>query len=158
MAMLFFLLVLLCSVMAWASDTEQKMVVAGVSSNVQILCNPENSDSHYWMINGSVYGLLHVPRDFLVCSSVSCDLNTLTIPVIRSEMNGLTFQCYGIDYHNNTLHLQGVTVLTVHTLPTNETSNIDGDYSQEFAYTVYTLNVFYYLQELVSKLTWKVTT
>jgi hypothetical protein len=130
MAMILLLLVLLSSVMVWARDTEQKMVVAGVSRNVDILCNPENSDSHYWMINGSVYGLLHVPRDFLVCSSVSCDLNTLTIPVIRSEMNGLTFQCFSIDYQNNMLHLQGVTVLTVYTLPTNETSNIDGDYSK----------------------------
>jgi hypothetical protein len=130
MAMIMLLLVLLCSVMVWASDTEQKMVVAGVSRNVDIVCNPENSDSHYWMINGSVYGLLHVPRDFLVCSSVSCDLNTLTIPVIRSEMNGLTFQCYGIDHQNNMLYLQEVTVLIVHTPPANETSNIDGDYSK----------------------------
>ena len=71
----------------------------------------------FWIINGSVYGLLQVPVDFSVCSSESCDLNSLAIPVPKSEMNGTTIQCVGIDYHNNTLYLGGVTVLEVFPLP-----------------------------------------
>ena len=71
----------------------------------------------FWKINGSVHGLLQVPEDFSVCSSGYCDLNSLAIPVLHSEMDGITLQCVGIDYLNSTQYLGGVTVLEVIPLP-----------------------------------------
>ena len=68
------------------------------------------------MVNGSVYGLLQVPRDYVVCSEV-CDLHTLTIPVAQREMDGYSFQCVGIDYATNTVSLGDETVLNVITSP-----------------------------------------
>ena len=67
------------------------------------------------MINGSVYGLLQVPNEFVVCSE-SCDLDSLRIPVVQSEMDGYTFQCVGIDYNTSTHHLGTQTELSVITL------------------------------------------
>ena len=63
-----------------------------------------------------MYGLLQVPRDYVVCSEV-CDLHTLTIPVAQREMDGYSFQCVGIDYATNTVSLGDETVLNVTTLP-----------------------------------------
>lgn len=68
----------------------------------------------FWKINGSVYGPLHVPKEYIVCAdSDSCDLNYLIIPIILSEMDGYIFQCVSIDYHNNTVHLRRRTELIV---------------------------------------------
>ena len=75
------------------------------------------SDGAFWKINGSVYGPLQVPSGFSVCDEISCDLASLVIPVLQREMNGSTIQCVGIDYHNNTQYLGGVTVLEVIPLP-----------------------------------------
>lgn len=70
----------------------------------------------FWIINGSVYGLLQVPREYVLCSEVSCDLQALRIPVSRREMDGYTFQCVAIDYSDGTQYLGGVTELEVITL------------------------------------------
>ena len=74
-------------------------------------------DGTFWKINGSVYGPLQVPSGFSVCDEISCDLASLVIPVLQREMDGITIQCVGIDYHNNTQYLGGVTVLEVLPLP-----------------------------------------
>ena len=42
-----------------------------------------------------------MPGDFIVCDEIVCDLNTLTIPVVKGEMDGYTFQCVHIDHRNN---------------------------------------------------------
>ena len=54
-----------------------------------------------------------MPRDLTVCTGGFCNLNTLTIPVVQSEMDGYTFQCVNIDYQNNTQYLGELTVLEV---------------------------------------------
>lgn len=36
----------------------------------------------FWIINGSVYGLLQVPGDFIACSQ-SCDLTSLIMTIIE---------------------------------------------------------------------------
>ena len=58
-----------------------------------------------------------------MCSEVSCDLSSLTIPVVQSEMDGYTFQCVGIDYNTNTHHLGRQTELSVITLPQDGSFN-----------------------------------
>ena len=68
------------------------------------------------MINGSVYGPLQVPGEFIVCDE-ECDINTLIIPVVQRELDGYTFQCVSVDYSTNTRYLGEVTVLNVTTLP-----------------------------------------
>ena len=96
------------------------MGVAGVRQNIQIYCGTNQGvledgmeQSPFWIVNGSVYGLLHIPRDFMVC----CDLNSLTIPVPQTEMDGYTFQCVYINHQNNTLSIPGeVTVLHILTI------------------------------------------
>ena len=77
------------------------------------------------MINGSVYGLLQVPNEFVVCSE-SCDLDSLRIPVVQSEMDGYTFQCVGIDYNTNTHHLGRQTELSVFTLNSSQVESLNG--------------------------------
>ena len=95
--------------------------VAGLMQNIQITCRSnlgtedgQFMEGHlYWIVNGSVYGLLHVPRDFVTC----CDLNSLTIPVPQTEMDGYTFQCVEINYQNDTFDFPGeVRVLRVLTI------------------------------------------
>ena len=103
--------------MVWPQDTELKQGFAGLLQHIDITCSlahngPEEA-SYFWMINGSVYGLLHIPGDFVVCRSDSCELDVLTIPAAQSEMDGYTFQCVGIDYHKKTLDLGRITVLEV---------------------------------------------
>lgn len=85
---------------------------AGVSDqNIAVPCFDESSQtlsgSIFWIINGSVYGSLHVPREFVVCTEV-CDLRTLVVPVVQQDMDGYTFQCVSIDYRGNMLHLGSV--------------------------------------------------
>ena len=115
---------LCCTGQAWTQETE----TAGLSVNVQILGNHDSNTGHhmFWIINGSVYGLLHVPNEFVVCSEVSCDLSSLTIPVVQSEMDGYTFQCVGIDYNTNTHHLGRQTVLSVTTLTSSQVESFNG--------------------------------
>ena len=102
--------------------------VAGVDMNVIVPCSIiaadyDPSDGAFWKINGSVYGPLQVPSGFSVCDEIlSCDLGSLIIPVLQREMNGITIQCVGIDYHNNTQYLGGVTVLKVLPLPQGQLS------------------------------------
>ena len=114
---------LCCTGKAWTQIIE----IAGLSENVQIPCNHDPNTGHmFWMINnGSVYGLLHVPNDFVVCSEVSCALS-LVIPVVQSEMDGYTFQCVGIDYNTNTHHLGTQTELSVITLTSSQVKSLNG--------------------------------
>ena len=46
-----------------------------------------------------------MPGDFIVCDEIVCDLNTLTITVVKGEMDGYTFQCVHIDHRNNIPYL-----------------------------------------------------
>ena len=57
-----------------------------------------------------------------MCSEI-CGLDTLTIPVVQSEMDDYIFQCVGIDYNTNTHHLGRQTELSVITLPQNGSFN-----------------------------------
>ena len=58
-----------------------------------------------------------MPGDFIVCDEIVCDLNTLTIPVVKVETDGYTFQCVHIDHRNNILYLGDITELEVDSLP-----------------------------------------
>ena len=117
-------LLICCTVVLPQQQPEIKQGVAGIS-RIDVVCSIANDYGEegvdfgniFWIINGSVYGLLQVPGDFSVCSSVLCDLNSLVIHVLKSEMDGITIQCAGIDYLNNTQYLGGVTVLEVFPLP-----------------------------------------
>ena len=93
-----------------------KQAVSGFLQNIEIQCLIPNSNP-FWIINGDVYGLLQVPRDFVVCGEEICNLLTLKIPVAQEEMNGSTFQCISIDYHSNTFNLGFLNVLVVTTVP-----------------------------------------
>ena len=96
--------------------------IVGLEQNLQILCSTtyQLADLRVfgllWMINGSVYGPLQVPGEFIVCGEV-CDLNTLIIPVVQREMDGYTFQCVSVDYNTSTHYLGEITVLNATTLP-----------------------------------------
>ena len=94
-----------------------KSAVAGIEdTNLNIPCFSEDEDpgydGYFWKINGSVYGELHLPQKITVCQS-KCNLATLTIPVVLSEMDGYRFQCFGINYQTNTVHEGTVTELEV---------------------------------------------
>ena len=52
-----------------------------------------------------------------MCDEIVCDLNTLTITVVKGEMDGYTFQCVHIDHRNNILYLGDITELEVDSLP-----------------------------------------
>ena len=115
---------LCCTGQAWTQIAE----TAGLSTNIQIQCNnrhDSNTGHLFWIVNGSVYGLLHVPNEFVVCSE-SCDLNSLIITVVQSEMDGYTFQCVGIDYNTNTHHLGRQTELSVITLTRSQVESLNG--------------------------------
>ncbi len=103
----------------WLQPALTKLT-AGVSSQ-DILCSLPGAGV-FWLINGSLYGPLQVPGDFIVCGA-SCNLKNLKIPVVQSEMDGLTLQCVSIDYHTNTDELGVETVLNVTTLPQGFNSN-----------------------------------
>ena len=103
--------------------------IAGLSVNIP--CNSlhdtsTNTGHMFWMINASVYGLLQVPNEFVVCSKFTCSLNILDIPVVQSEMDGYTFQCVGIDYNTNTHHLGRQTELSVITLTSSQVESLNG--------------------------------
>ena len=91
--------------------------MAGIEDrNLNIRCfsgdEDPGYDGYFWKINGSVYGELHLPREYKVCQ-FTCNLATLTIPVVLAEMDGHTFQCFGINYQTNTVHEGTVTELNV---------------------------------------------
>ena len=108
--------------LAWAQVTQSG--VAGISTNINIQCfsvaEEPGYDGYFWKINGSVYGALHLPREYEVCRS-RCNLATLTIPVVLAEMDGYTFQCFGINYQTNTVYEGTVTELNV-------ISNVTGEF------------------------------
>ena len=116
------IVLVLCFTKVWAEGTIT--AVAGVDLDVSLQCSIEGlsftgHDLPYWMINGSVYGLLHVTQEFEVCSGTSCDLSILKIPTIQRELDGFTFQCFHINYHQNRVMSGRTTVLEVLTLPFN---------------------------------------
>ena len=89
-----------------------KTAVAGVSHNINIRCGID-TDAFFWRINGLVYGALHVPDEYRVCDVRVCDPISFIIPVVLEEMDGNTFQCFGINYQTNRVHLGTKTVLRV---------------------------------------------
>ena len=100
----------------WTQQDNSVTAVAGVDMNLNVRC--ALSDGYFWSINNLTYGALHVPKEYAVCGARNCDLSTLIIPVVLSEMNGSTFQCVSIDYYqSNTVHLGGVVELTVYVVP-----------------------------------------
>ena len=99
-----------------------RFAVADISTNVNIYCFFE-ADSpgynvYFWKISGSVYGALHLPKVYGVCRW-RCDLATLTIPVVLAEMDGYTFQCFGINYQTNSVFEGRMTELNVTVLSAN---------------------------------------
>ena len=108
---------------------------SGVSTNIVISCLSHEEITIFWILNDSLYGLLHVPNEFEVCSKGSegnggsneghCNLHSLRIPVVHSEMDGYTFQCVGIDYNTDTHHLGTQTVLSVITLTRSEVESFN---------------------------------
>ena len=125
--MLVQILTLLCCIelLPPTAALREVMAVAGVRQNTPILCETTQGvfeeggfmeESPFWIVNGSVYGLLQVPRDFMIC----CDLNSLTVPVPQTEMDGYTFQCVEINHQNKTLNFPGEgTVLRVQSVELN---------------------------------------
>ena len=113
-----------CTVQAWTQITQ----IAGLNADISCLSLHDSNTRHvFWIVNGSVYGLLHVPNEFVVCSEVSCDLRSLVISVVQNEMDGYTFQCVSIDYNTNTQHLGTQTELSVITLP--QDGSFNGNYT-----------------------------
>ena len=116
----------LCSLYpeAWTQLTRIEEVDR-ISKNVQVNCFARSeslqfpdSEGHFWIINDSVYGLLHVPRVFTVCSEVVCELSNLFIPLVLREMNASRFQCVTINHQTNMESLGGrVAELIVITTP-----------------------------------------
>ena len=121
-----FIIVLSCIVAARAQN-HSIQEVAGISRDILVLCRNNNnscSGARFWIITGAVYGLLHLPEEFVVCSSrQSCNHNDLSIPVITRELNGSTFQCAQVDYYTATEHLGGITQLTVVVLQSKNCTN-----------------------------------
>ena len=111
---------LICSVIRAQATPRavHETAFAGVSQNLGISCTNEETTipegaAVFWIINGSVYGILQVPPDYEACSSEDC----LIILTVTNEMNGSTFQCVATDYHSNIQYLGVVTKLTVIALP-----------------------------------------
>ena len=106
--------------------TQVQDAVAGIEdTNLNINCFSDEVpdpgyDGYFWKINGSVYGTVHLPKEYKVCQ-LKCNLATLTIPVVLAEMDGYTFQCFGINYQTSTVHEGRVTELNV-------ISNITGEF------------------------------
>ena len=114
------------------SNSSPITAVSGVTTNINIICSIEEETETFWMINGSLYGLLHAPNEFEVCHERTegnikgnCDLSSLRIQVVQSEMDGYTFQCVGIDYNTNTHHLGTQTELSVITLTSSEVESLN---------------------------------
>ena len=103
----------MCCNGVWSQNQQEvyKQGFAGLQQNIDISCSLSDSEV-FWIVNGSVYGALQVPREFVVCGA-RCNLRSLTIPVAQREMDGFTFQCVGIDYHDNSTRLGEITVLNV---------------------------------------------
>ena len=111
----------------WA-QTAGIQEISGISANVDIPCLNSDPDANvFWIINGSVYGLLQIPDEFILCKEETCNLNDLTISVVQSEMDGYTFQCVSIDYNTNTHHLGTLTELSVTTLSSSLVEAINGN-------------------------------
>lgn len=70
------------------------------------------SGAFFWVIAGSVYGVLHIPQEFVLCDYY-CHLHVLRISVVTREMDGLTLQCASINYYTNTVQLGVTTEFTV---------------------------------------------
>ena len=117
----FAIIVLCCAVVVWGQGMEPviKRVVQGLM-NQNILIQCDGNSISFWILNGSVYGLLQTPSDFTACTQTECDPNKLRIPVLREELDGYTFQCGKINYNQTTHSLGQPTVLEVVivTLPT----------------------------------------
>ena len=111
----------------WAQNAEIQEI-SGISYNVDIPCLNSDPDANvFWIINGSVYGLLQIPDEYILCKEGTCNLNDLTISVVQSEMDGYTFQCVSIDYHTNTQQLGIQKVLSVITLTRSQVEAINGE-------------------------------
>ena len=101
--------------LAWTQDIQVISTAAGIKdTNVRVQCFSEPvHDGYFWSVNGnSVYGALQLPKEYKVCLP-TCSLATLTIPVVLAEMDGHTFQCFGINYQTNTAVGGRVTKLNV---------------------------------------------
>lgn len=108
----------------WTQPPTHIVEVDRISTNIPINCFERgeipgvlNIGGLFWIINNSVYGVLHVPRVFTVCSERMCDLKTLVIPLALREMNGSRFQCVYISYQRHISILGRYTDLTVVTAP-----------------------------------------
>ena len=101
-----------------SSTTRVIYAVAGIEfRNLNIPCfsgdEDPGYDGYFWKINGSVYGALHLPREYKITCCLRCNLASLTIPVVLAEMDAFTFQRFGINYQTDTVHEGTVTELNV---------------------------------------------
>ena len=114
---------------------EEIQEIGGISYNVDIPClNSDPDASVFWIINGSVYGLLQIPDEYILCKVEACDLNDITVSVVQNGMDGYTFQCVSIDYNTNTHHLGRQIELSVITLTSSEIEAINGEIINTFMY------------------------
>ncbi len=118
------IIAVLCHLEVCATESFKITAVSGISRNVQVLCS-SNEDETVWfrVINGSSFGLLHLPREFTSCGLVECVPSVLAIPLVTSEMNASSFECVKIDYQNNIDHRGRLTELTVITIIQEDITN-----------------------------------
>ncbi len=97
----------------WTQNTIKE--VSEVDTNVLIWCGGgfTGGSRQFWIINEALYGLLQVPREYIV----SLLYQELVIPATRRDMNGSTFQCARIDHQNNTVHYGRRILLKITILP-----------------------------------------
>ena len=69
--------------------------VAGFSTNIP--CDfGRQEEAPFWIINGTVYELFSIPRNFPFIPVVD-SFSTLHIPFVYLALNGITFQCITFD-------------------------------------------------------------
>lgn len=91
------------------------MIIAGdlplvvqEGQNVAIRCNLQREQSPFWIINGSVFGLLTISSELPYISIVNSYLQ-LDIPFITRDINSTNLQCASFDdkgiIHGNSVDL-----------------------------------------------------
>ena len=72
-----------------------QVAVAGISRNINIQCNLGRQETApFWIINGSILELFSIPQTFLPGTMLVVNgFAGLTIPVVTTDLDGVTFQC-----------------------------------------------------------------
>ena len=96
-----FLIVLILEV---SHQQKEQVAVAGVSTNINILCNLDrDEEAPFWFINNTAYELFSIPFDFPYIPTVN-SFSQLTIPVVVLELDNTLFQCASYEDNGSVNH------------------------------------------------------